>query len=221
MARQRFRRKDLKRPDEFVTRGRAFIQWASGNVQTLSWAAGGFAVAVLAIAGFFSLRTARVRQANEDLAQALSVFQAARYAEAATQLAGVADRWQSTPIGQIASLYTAEAQAKANDVDAATTRLRDVVAAGQPSSYLRQQALVALASVLERKGDVAAAADQYAQAALAEGPYTATAILGEARTREQAGEKDKARTLYERFAQEFSQAPEIEVVQAKIIALKG
>ena len=221
MARQRFRRKDLKRPDEFVTRGRAFIQWASGNVQTLSWAAGGFAVAVLAIAGLFSQRTARVRQANEDLAQALTGFQAARYADAASQLAGVADRWQSTPIGHIASLYAAEAEAKANNVDAASTRLRDIVAAGQPSSYLRQQALVALGAVLERKGDVAAAAEQYAQAIKAEGPYTATAILGEARCREQAGEKDKARTLYERFAQEFSQAPEIEIVQAKISALKG
>ena len=148
-------------------------------------------------------------------------FQAARYAEAASQLAGVADRWQSTPIGHIASLYAAEAEAKANNVDAASTRLRDVVAAGQPPSYLQQQALVALGSVLERKGDVAAAAEQYAQAAAAEGPYTATALLGEARCREQAGEKDKARTLYERFAQEFSQAPEIEVVQAKITALKG
>jgi predicted negative regulator of RcsB-dependent stress response len=221
MARQRFRRKDLKRPDEFVTRGRAFIQWASGNVQTLSWAAGGFAVAVLAVAGFFSQRTARVRQANEDLAQALTGFQAARYAEAASQLAGVADRWQSTPIGHIAALYAGEAEAKANNVDAASTRLRDVVAAGQPPPYLRQQALVALGSVLERKGDVAAAAEQYAQAASAEGPYTATALLGEARCRDQAGEKDKARTLYERFAQEFSQAPEIEVVQAKITALKG
>lgn len=221
MARQRFRRKDLKRPDEFVTRGRALIQWASGNVQTLSWAAGGFALALLALAAFFSQRTARVRQANEDLAQALTGFQTAHYAEAATQLAGVADRWQSTPIGHIAALYAAEAEANANNVDAASARLRDVVAAGQPPSYLRQQALVALGSVLERKGDVAAAAEQFAQAASAEGPYTATAILGEARCREQAGEKDKARTLYERFAQEFSQAPEIEVVQAKITALKG
>ena len=221
MARQRFRRKDLKRPDEFVTRGRAYIVWARGNVQALSWAAGGFAVAILIIAGFFSLRTARVRQANEDLTQALTGFQSGRYADAASQLAGVADRWQATPIGRIASLYAAQAEAKANNVDAASTRLRDVIAGGEPASYLHQQALVDLAFVLERKGDMAAAADQYAQAAGVEGPYTATAVLGEARCREQAGEKDKARTLYERFAQEFSQAPEIEVVQAKIAALKG
>lgn len=221
MARQRFRRKDLKRPDEFVSRGRAFIAWAGDNTQTLSWGIGGFAVAVLAIAGFFSLRTARVRQANEDLSQALTGFQSGRYSEAAGQLAGVADRWQSTPIGRIASLYAAQAEVKANNVDAASTRLRDIVASTEPAPYLKQQALVDLAFVLERKGDFAGATDQYAQAGGIEGPYTATAILGEARCREQGGEKDKARSLYERFAQQFSQAPEMEVVQAKLAALKS
>jgi predicted negative regulator of RcsB-dependent stress response len=221
MARQRFRRKDLKRPDEFVTRGRAFLEWAQSNVQTLSWSIGGFAVAILAIAGFFSLRTARVRQANEDLAQALGRFESGHYADAANQLASVAERWQSTPIGRIAALYAAQAEVNANNVDAASTRLREVVAGAEPASYLHQEALADLAFVLESKGDLAAAADQYAQAAAVEGPYTATALLGEARCREQAGEKDKARTLYERFAQEFAQAPEIEVVQEKIAALKG
>jgi predicted negative regulator of RcsB-dependent stress response len=221
MARQRFRRKDLKRPDEFVTRGRAFIRWARENVQTLSWAGGVFALAVVAVAGFFSLRSARTRQANEDLTQALEGFRSGRYAEAANQLAGVADRWQSTPIGRIASLYAAQAEVRADDADAASTRLRGVVGSGESAPYLQQQAIVDLAFVLERKGDLAAAADQYAQAAGTSGPYTAMAILGEARCREQAGDKEKARTLYERFAQEFSQAPEIEVVQAKIAALKG
>jgi predicted negative regulator of RcsB-dependent stress response len=221
MARQRFRRKDLKRPDEFVTRGRAVLDWAGSNVQTLSWGIGGFAVAVILIAGFFSLRTARVRQANDDLTQALAGFQAGHYGEAANQLASVAERWQSTPIGRIASLYAAQAEVRANNVDAASTRLRDIVAAGEPVSYLQQQALVDLAFVLERKGEWAKAADQYAQAAAAEGPYTGTALLGEARCREEAGEKEQARTLYERFAREFSQAPEMELVQAKIAALKS
>jgi predicted negative regulator of RcsB-dependent stress response len=221
MARQRFRRKDLKRPDEFVSRGRDFISWAGDNMQTLYWAIGGFAVAIVAVAGFFSLRTARVRQANEDLAVAVTAFQSGRYTEAAGQLASVADRWQSTPIGRIAALYAAEADVEANNVDAASTRLHDAVAAGAPAPYLQQQAFVDLAFVLERKGDFAAAAEQYALGAGMEGPYTATAILGEARCREQAGEKDKARTLYERFVREFSQAPETELVQAKIAALKG
>jgi predicted negative regulator of RcsB-dependent stress response len=221
MARQRFRRKDLKRPDEFVSRGRAVIVWARENVQTLSWAAGAFAVAVVVIAGVFSLRSARTRQANEDLTQALEGFRVGHYREAATQLAGVAERWQSTPIGRIASLYAAQAEVRADDADAANARLRDVLSSGGSASYLQQQARVDLAYVLERKGDAAAAADQYAQAAGTEGPYTATAILGEARCREQAGEKEKARALYERFAREFSQAPEIEVVQAKIAALNG
>lgn len=221
MARQRFRRKDLKRPDEFVTRGRAFLIWGRENVQTLAWSAGGFAVVLVAIAGFFSLRAARVRQANEDLTQALVSYHAGRYSDAATQLAGVSDRWQSTPIGHIASLYAAQAAIKANNLDGANTRLRDALAAGEPASYLQQQVLVDLAFALERKGDVAGAAERYGEAAGTEGPYTASALLGEARCREQAGEKDKARALYERFAREFTQAPEVELVQAKIAALQG
>ena len=220
MARQRFRRKDLKRPDEFVTRGRAYLDWAPNNLQTLMWVGGGFLVVIVIVAGFFSLRTARVRQANEDLGQALTGFQAGRYAEAAGQLAAVAERWQSTPVGRIAALYAAQAEVNANNVDAANTRLHDVIAAEQ-APYLRQQAFVDLGFVLEQKADMAGAAEQYAQAAAMDGPYTATALLGEARCREQAGEKDKARTLYERFVQQFSQAPEIEVVQTKIAALKS
>ncbi len=221
MARQRFRRKDLKRPDEFITRGRAVLTWAGGNVQTLSWGIGGFAVVVLLVAGFFSLRTARVRQANEDLNQALGAFHAGRYSQASAQLAGVAERWQSTPIGHIAALYAAQADVRANNLDAASTKLQDAVATGQPAPYLQQQALADLAFANERKGDAPGASQLYAQAAALEGPYTALALLGEARCQEQAGEKDKARALYERFVREFSEAPEAEIVEARIEALKG
>jgi predicted negative regulator of RcsB-dependent stress response len=221
MARQRFRRKDLKRPDEFITLGRALFTWASGNVQTLSWGVGGFAIVVLLIAGFFSLRTARVRQANDDLNQALVAFHGGRYSEAATQLAGVADRWQSTPVGHIAALYAAHADVRAINLNAARMRLEAAVTTSEPAPYLQQQALADLAFAKERAGDAAGASDLYAQAVALEGPYTALALLGEARCREQAGEKDKARTLYERFVREFSQAPEVEIVQPRIEALKG
>ena len=77
-------------------------------------------------------------------------------------------------------------------------------------------ALLSLGFALEHKGDLPAAADRYAEAGGMEGPYTALALLGEARCREHAGEKDKARALYERFTREFPQAPEADVVEAKI-----
>ncbi len=90
MARRRFRRKDLKRPDEFVSRGRAYIEWAQANVRTLSWGVGGAALLALVVAGYFSLRSARVRQANDDLDRAIAEFHAGHYSQAAAQFADVA-----------------------------------------------------------------------------------------------------------------------------------
>lgn len=221
MARRRFRRKDLKRPDEFVNRGRQFLAWGRANVRLWSWGVGGVAVLALILGGFFSVRSARDRQANDDLTRGLGEFQAGRYSEAATQLRDVASRWSSTAAGHIADLYAANADLKADNLESASVLLNDVVNGRAWPSYLQQQAVLDLGFTLERKGDVSAAAARYAEASSLEGPYTPTAILGEARCREQAGERDKARELYERFTREFPQAPELEVVGAKLSALKG
>jgi outer membrane protein assembly factor BamD (BamD/ComL family) len=215
MARQRFRRKDLKKPDEFVSQGRAFLEWAQTNARTLAWAVAGFAIAVVLVAGLVSLRSARLRQANEDLAQALQTLEGGRYAEAATQLTGVAERWQATPVGQLAELLAALSNIRANNLDAGS-RLADIAAGVEPTPYLHQQAVVGLAYSLERKGDLQGAAGRYAEAAGVEGPYTGLALLGEARCRSQLGDQDKARTLYDTYVQRFPQAPDSDLVRSKL-----
>jgi tetratricopeptide (TPR) repeat protein len=216
MARQRFRRKDLKRPDEFVSRGRQVLDWGTENARVLSWSAAAVAALVLLVMGFVSIRNARTRQANEDLSHALADFRDGRYAQAATQLADVASRWQSTSPGRIAGLYAANADLSANDFETATVLLQQVLSAQDWPSYLRQQALVDLGYVLEHKGDSAGAAERYAEAAALEGPYTAPAVLGEARCREQIGEKDKAQQLYQQLQRDFPQSAEGEVAAAKL-----
>jgi outer membrane protein assembly factor BamD (BamD/ComL family) len=173
-------------------------------------------VAALVVGGFFSVRSARDRQANEDLTRALGEFRAGHYSDAATQLRDVASRWQSTPSGRIADLYAANADLNANNVESASVLLEGVLQGRNWPPYLQQQAVFDLAFALERKGDLPAAAARYAEANDIDGPYTALAILGEARCREQAGEKDKARELYERFRREFPEAAETEVVSAKL-----
>jgi tetratricopeptide (TPR) repeat protein len=215
MARRRFRRKDLKRPDEFVSAGQQLLVWAQGNVHLLSRVAAVVAVLGIVIAGFVSVRGARTRQANEDLSRALSDFRAGNYSAAATQLADVASRWQSTAPGRIAKLYAASADLKANNFESAALLLQDTLDARQWPTYLQQQALVSLAFALERKGDTATAASRYSEAAALQGPYTAVAILGEAHCREALGEGDAARKLYQRFVREFPQAAGIDMIDAK------
>jgi len=221
MARQRFRRKDLKRPDEFVSRGRQVLDWGTENARVLSWSAAAVAVLVLLVMGFVSVRNARVRQANEDLSHALADYRDGHYAPAASQLADVASRWQSTAAGRIAGLYAANADLNADNFETATVLLQDVLSAHDWPSYLQQQALVDLGFALEHKGDAAGAAGRYATAAGLDGPYTAQALLGEARCREQMGDKDKARQLYEQLQRDFPQSGEGEVAAAKLDELRA
>ena len=180
---------------------------------------GVLAVAIL-VAGIWSVRGARARQANEDLSRALGDFRAGRYAQAATQLAEVANRWQSTVPGRMATLYAADADLMTSNFDSAVALLQDTLDAREWPPYLRQQALVNLAFALEGKGEKQPAATRYGEAAAVEGPYTSLALLGEARCREGLGEHDAAKKAYERFAREFPQAAESEVVSAKIKELE-
>jgi predicted negative regulator of RcsB-dependent stress response len=221
MARTRFRRKDLKRPDEFVSQGRQLILWAQDNSRFLYQILGGVAAAFLIVGVFFSVRGARARQANEDLSRALGEYRAGRYSEAATQLADVGNRWGSTTAGGIATLYAASADLKANNFESAALLLQDALAARQWPPYLRQQVLVSLAFALESKGDAAAAAARYGEGGAIAGPYTVPAILGEARCREVLGEREAARKLYERLVREFPHVPEVEAINAKVMQLAG
>ena len=221
MPRTRFRRKDLKRPDEFVNAGRNALDWARGNSTRLYQIVGAFVAVLVVIGAFYSLRGARARQANEDLGSALALLRTGKYADAATQLTEVATRWQTTGPGQIARLYAASASVKAGKFDEAAKLLGDAGEGGGITPYLRQQALVTLGFALEQKGDTAGAATRYQEAAGLEGPFTADAILGAARCRERLGDSAAARDLYQRYAREFPTAPDVSRATAKAEALSS
>lgn len=219
MARTRYRRKDLKRPDEFVSTGRQVLLWAGENSRRLYQALGVLAVVLVAIGAVYSLRGARARQANDDLGGALALLRAGKYGDAAAQLTEVANRWQSTGPGEVARLYAASASVKAGNYDGAATLAQAIVQGGGLAPYLRQQGLVTLAFALEQKGDTAGAATRYDEAAGVEGPFTPEAILGAARCRERLGETAAARDLYQRYVREFPTASDVSRATAKAEAL--
>ncbi|MBI3782515.1 MAG: hypothetical protein HY270_03840 [Deltaproteobacteria bacterium] len=216
MPRARFRRKDLKRPDEFVSRGRDVIEWAQDNVRLVAQVAGALTVVFIGIAAFASMRAARSRQANEDLAHALAEFRGGRYPQAAAQLGEVAGRWASTAPGEIAKLYAAQADLKANNITSAATALKDAATYTELPIYLKQQIALAEAYTYEHDGKFKEAAERYAAAAALDGPYISVAILGEARADEGLGDKAAASKLYDRLLNEFSQIPEIDQIKAKL-----
>ena len=212
-------RKELKRPDQFVTTGQQWLRWAIEHQRTLMQIGGGVVVVLAAVGGYMSYQQANLRQANAELADALSVLQAERWQEAAEQLQGVAGRWSGSAVAPIARIYAAQADLEAGNLDAARATFEQVSGDTRLPRYLRQQAAYGLATIAERSGDTAAALERFVEAIDIGGPYSGPAILVAARGYAQAGEAETAADLFRRFLDEFPDSPERSSVENELSAL--
>lgn len=208
-------RKELKRPDQFVKTGKRWLEWGAHHRSTLLGAGGGVLALLAVVAGVFSYREANERQANADLAAALTTMQEERWVEAARTLQDVADRWGGG-VGAAALLYAAQANVEAGQLDAAKATLESALGESSLPAYLRQQALYNLAFIAEQQGDAKAAAGRYGEAAKATGPFTGPALLAEARLRIDLGESDAAKELYRRYLDEFPDATDRTTIEARL-----
>ncbi|MBI4515890.1 MAG: hypothetical protein HY699_08760 [Deltaproteobacteria bacterium] len=213
----RIHRKDLKRPDEFVTISAQALAWLRANQRAVGWAAGGIAAAMLASVAFVAVRQARERDANADLGRALVPYRDAKTsADAASQLAEVARRWSSTSAGQVAKLMAASTEIRNDNPDTGIVGLQEALALPSLPGYLKQQALLGYGYALEKKSELGEAASKYAEAAGLDGPYTAQALAAEARARKALGQGDQARAVYERLKKDFPEAAEREQIDDRL-----
>lgn len=214
---QRLSRKDIKRPDEFISLTGRGLTWARQNQQMVTWGGVGILVLLIGLGIASAYRGARDRDANSDLSRALAKLNANDYAAASTELIDVSSRWDGTGVATVAGLLGANAAIRAGEGDKAITELTRLQ--GQSSKlpgYLKQQILVAWGAALETKQQWLDAAAKYQEAAAMTGPYTSEAILGEARTRELGGELERSKQLYRQAYEQFPDLPGRDLVAAKL-----
>ena len=213
----RLRRKDIKRPDEFITLTSQAVAWAKEHQQLVTWGGVAAIAIIVAIGIAAAYRGARERDANADLARAMQTLGANDYAAAASALLDVSSRWDGTGVAPVAGLLGANAALRGGDPDKAMAELTRLQAQSSDwPSYLRQQLLVAWGLALEDKQQWQDAAAKYKDAAALDGPYTSDAMLGEARARERAGEADRAKALYQQVYEQFPDLPSRDLVAAKL-----
>jgi predicted negative regulator of RcsB-dependent stress response len=189
-------RKELRDPDVFQERSAQAVDWVRDN-QTVVVAVVSAIVAIGAVImgiGWYSARQGQA--ASTRLASAESLFDAKKYAEAATEFAAVASEYPSTPSGRLAGLYKARALAAQPDAAAAITAYNEYLAGSPATDYLRQEALLGLGRAQEAAKDSAAAMDSYRKAAEVGGPFRTAAQMALARLEDAAGNGEKARALY-------------------------
>jgi hypothetical protein len=213
----RLRRKDIKRPDEFITLTGQVVEWAKAHQQMVTWGGAAAVAIIVAIGIAAAYRGARERDANADLARAMQTLTANDYPAAATALLEVSGRWEGTGVAPVAGLLGANAALRGGDADKAIAELTRLQAqSGSWPSYLRQQLLVAWGLALEDKQQWQDAAAKYKEAAALDGPYTSDAMLGEARARERAGEADRAKQLYQQVYEQFPDLPSRDLIASKL-----
>jgi predicted negative regulator of RcsB-dependent stress response len=206
--------KELKKPDGFITTTAHFIQWASKNTRTVATVGGG-ALAILAGFGIWmSYQTAQLRDANIDLAVALSSLAGGQVETAESDLDVVTERWAGSRIGNLAAILAANTEVRQGNYDQALGSL-EVLSKQDLPPYLHQQILLGWASALEGKGELAAASAKYGDAAAAGGPYTGDAVIGQARTAELQGLVEVAADLYRKAYEQFPDRPDREQLAAK------
>jgi tetratricopeptide (TPR) repeat protein len=206
-TKRRFRRKDLRQPDEFETLTAQALVWAEEHRQLLLGllgAAVAVAVVVLIVARVNASRNA---SAGDAFQRARASFEAGRFAEASESFASAARDYPRAPFGKLATLYRGHALARQNDAVGAAVAYEEYLATG-PVAYLKQEALVGLARAKESAGEAAAALLRYTEAGGSEGPYRTDALLNAARLHEAAGQADQARGIYGRLLKE-SPDPEL------------
>jgi tetratricopeptide (TPR) repeat protein len=203
--RVKIRRKDLRGPDEFETLTGETLAWAQTHQAPLI--VGGVALLAIAVGGLLVVRSRGIRNAEAaaQFQQAQAQLANGIAATAAMQFEAIEQNASATPFGQLAGLYRGHALLKEGDGGGAVGAYTQYLSTASAPDYLRQQALLGLGRAKELVNDVSGAYDAYLQAEKLEGPATAEASLGMARTLETQGQADQARAIYARLVKD---APE-------------
>jgi hypothetical protein len=213
-------RKDLRRPDEFVTGTAKALEYAQTHQRTVAWIGAVIVGLILLAVAFSSFRHQRWQQANANLARGMALFNENKLPEAIKAFDEMASQ-PSNPENfvEIARLYSAQAQLKQGEFARAVAAFD--AAQGGVDGFLEQRAVVNHAFALEGNQQFAEAAATFHNAARAGGPYTAVAVLGEARNWDRSGDAAKAKEAYQKYVSDYPDAPEKAVAEARLAALSS
>lgn len=215
MAKDRIDRKELRAPDEFIVATTSAFGWIQENARLVLGAVGVAVAVFLAIGVYLSGQASQRRAANNEFAAALATLRAGNYQDAAAALDGIAEQWRGTAVGSLATVLAASGQLRSGDTTAALKTLVAVDGSGLPARVAQQRDMI-WGSALEANGDWTAAAARYGQAAAVNGPYSADAMVAEARCWARAGERERANELYRKALVSFPDRLDASFIHAQI-----
>ncbi len=203
------RRKDLKRPDEFVSLGRQVLQWTQAHRREVGIAASVLFAFLVLVGALVTYQQRALEHANEELTAALGQYRAAKYPEAASELAAVAQRWQNRLPGKLAAVLAGHAALRVNEPNRTSELLANLVNDSNLPPPLRQAAALGVAYAHEAAGKLDEASTAFERAEQQGGPYTTVARYEQLRVAVQQGDANRARSLLESLKREDANSAEL------------
>lgn len=236
---KRITRKDIKRPDEFITFSARAIEFAQAHTREIIIGVASVLALGLLIWAVSAYSNKKEAQASRLLAQAQALLHPisteaeagqpvpaepqADPEEAARALAllqDVAENYKRTEAGKVARILLGQRYYEEGDYDAAIDTYEAFLKKANPKPELKAMAREGLAYAHEAKEDFAQAAICYEQ--LSKSSLTNVqgwACLGMARCYERLGEVQKATDAYRTLLADHPQHPKAEEARANIARL--
>jgi predicted negative regulator of RcsB-dependent stress response len=200
-----------------ATRGTEFFE---DHRNTVIGVIVGLVVLALAIIGWRTWQDRRSAEGQQLLGAILTQYEAGNYQAAldgtdvAPGLLEIADEYGSTPTGEQATFFAADALYQLGDYDRALEYFEEYDGDG----LMAASAIAGRAAIAEQQGDNARAADLYEDAA---GEYESPAstpgyLLDAARAHAAAGDTEAATAALQRVIDEWESTPEVRTAQMEI-----
>jgi tetratricopeptide (TPR) repeat protein len=208
LAKRKIRRKELKKPDEFITFSSRIISWCQDNVRIVVGVLASVAVLILITSAVFLFKARRETKARDLYEEALSLYQvesstnagAANYSMATAKLEEVKQRYHSTRVAINALMDMGNIYFQEGDYEKAIICYTDFLQRTDASHPLYEQALESLGETYEAKGSWQEAVEVYQRLASEGTPvYQAQAQLYLGRVYEAMGDQQKAMTHYDNY----------------------
>ncbi|UCG13428.1 MAG: tetratricopeptide repeat protein [Deltaproteobacteria bacterium] len=207
MAR-RIKKKDLKKPDEFITLSGKIVTWCRDNKRFGMGVATGVVFLLLFVGGFFLFKAHREAKARVLYQAALTLYpddtsaqaSAAEYAAAASKLEELRERYGSTSVAIRGLVDLGNAYFQGGDYDKAISSYQDFLQRADSRHPLRDQVLESLGTTYEAKGSWDDALGAYEQLAREGAPaYQQQAELYLGRVYEALGDRETAMNHYQAY----------------------
>ena len=208
MAKRKIRKKELKKPDEFITLSSKIIIWCQDNTRIVIGVLASVAVLVAITSAVFLFKARRETKARGLYEEALSLYQvespsnvgAIDYSMAAAKLEEVKQRYRSTKVATNVLIDLGNIYFQEGDYEKAIACYSDFLQRTDVSHPLHDQALESLGETYEAKASWQEAVEVYQRLANEGAPvYQAQAQLYLGRVYEAIGDKQKAMTHYDNY----------------------